>query len=418
MVRVLPLLLFLMLTHARLLSAAAPTGAPVTTAVMPPFIPEAAMMAAVTAAAPSNCMLATVQVGIDWCTHIIMGVPVFHPCVRVTHNVPMAFIEGTDRSGHMGLVTAACTTQMALFNGEMVYGGPPLNQKNRPHLVGGFVSAASQVEGRTLNMLPALRALKLTITAASVGSLCTPLFELTAFPSGYAFASEGDYIQNTGIGNWLGLVPVSNFLPQLMGFNLIATTMSAQGLCVGDVIRMFCHGGTGTVHPAYGMVPHESKITGIIEAMYDSLTPVCAPFDTYGPLHVRYGFPVHAPAHNPLAYVTGVSANMAAFTIAGFIQPMYPTPSPVCFNVASPPEQALAPDYLAQFGAKQAAEAVYTAQRPYLQSLSGAIEHLSGSTLWPRFTCCNLCIGSIEEPARWNIIGQGFAPQLTPYPVP
>ena len=36
------------------------------------------------------------------------------------------------------------------------------------------------------------------------------------------------------------------------------------------------------------------------------------------------------------------------------------------------------------------------------------------AVMWPRFTCCNWCAGSVEAPERHFEVGKGFWPQLIP----
>ena len=379
----------------------APGGA---VSLAPGFVSEAELRTTLGAAALTNCFLTTVRLGADTCTFATPIGPVPMICVRMTHNSPMAFIEGSDRQGHLSLYTVAGASQMeTTLNTAMT----PI-EKTMVQRVGDLVSASVTTQGHCLNMLLVADSVKLLLTSVSLGNICTPTYELTRMPFGYAFASEGDHINGTEFGNWRGVISYYWFTPWLTPFTAIARAMETVGMCPIDYYRIFCHGGWGTVYPATGTNPAESRTLGLIDSMWDALSPAYAPFFTYGPLHVRMGSTLVAAAHNPKSYQTGLTGMYALVGRSGYVQGLYPLRHQFCYDQSNP-----ANDYSpTNIGTMPGVAAKPAAETNNVSAVDQ--NRIVSIALWPRFTCCNYCAGSIETSARHMTVGAGFLPQLVP----
>lgn len=381
-------------------------GAPCSLAIG--FLSEPEIAVQVGMAAMNRGLMASMYMSTDVC-HRPIPIPPFiieHPCIRMYHNVPMVFLEGSDKAGHLGLHTIAGELHMTgILNILMSPGEKTLGQK-----VGDMVSASVTTHGRALNMLAVVRGAYIVAVVASVGQMCFPTFIVTAPPAGYAFASEGDHINLTPFGNWRGPISIYWFIPWLTPFTAISRAMETAGLLPVDYFRFFAHGGQGTAYPATGTNPNDSRGLGLLDAAYDALVPITGPFMQEGPLHLRLGGAMVYWAHNPRALTLGLTCMFSHFGVGGYIQALYPLRVPSPADIGNPAEQ-LRPDVQlhASAGPARLIQDTKTVTVP-------DTDRVVSAALWPRFTCCNLCIGSLEDPIRFFTVGGGFRTQLVVEP--
>ena len=151
------------------------------------------------------------------------------------------------------------------------------------------------------------------------------------------------------------------------------------------------------------------------DSAFDALNPAFAPFFTYGPLHLRLGSELVDPAHRSAAYEFGAMAMYAQLTRGGYLQPLYPTTqTSECLdtsdvaNDVDPNMQVWQPALAAKPVTETNANQVKDAPNYSDQARTIA------AALWPRFTCCTYCSGSVEAPERHFEVGKGFWPQLIP----
>jgi hypothetical protein len=148
---------------------------------------------------------------------------------------------------------------------------------------------------------------------------------------------------------------------------------------------------------------------------YDALNPTFAPFLTYGPLHLRLGSELIDPGHRADSYEFGSTAMYAQFTRGGYIQPLYPTVDRTqCLDTSN-----VANDVDPRMEVWEPALAAKQVTETNSNQISNAPEYTDqartiAAALWPRFTCCNYCAGSIEASERHLSVGKGFWPQLIP----
>lgn len=369
----------------------------------PDYMSESEMLQQIAESATENCFLETIEFDVDTCTYTTPVGSVEMVCVRMTHNVPMAWIEGTDRQGLMSLHTQDCEDQM---KDNLNSGMAPI-ERTQVQRLGDLISASVSSQGHCINMTLIAGIVKQLVTGISLGNLCTPTFEVTHIPFGYAFASEGDHMNSTEFGNWRGVISYYWTTPWLTPFTAVARAIETPGLCPVDYYGIFCHGGGwGTAYPATGTNPAESRTLGFLDAMWDSLHPTYAPFFTYGPLHLRLGSILTTPAHDQRSYQYGMTAMYAQLARNGYTQPLYPFTSDECIDRSD-----MSNDFdmdntgtIPSLGVKAVAE----------NNNLGSIDEnrITSAMLWPRFTCCNYCSGSNQTAANHMSVGDGFLPQL------
>jgi hypothetical protein len=372
------------------------------------FLTEADILSAMGEGALENCFLRTIKVGeSDFCTYYL-GVIVFEMvCIRVDMNVPMAFVEASDRQGALSLFGNSLQTHMQELNKNQ----SPL-EKTMIQRLGDFASASATTQGRCINMFVAASAFKSIMNGISMDVLCSPAFEYTRIPYGYAFASEGDHQNGTEFGNWRGIISHYWFVPWLTPFTAISRTIETPGLCAVDWFKLFCHGGWGTVYPSTGTNPAESQTMNLADSAYDALNPTFGFFTQYGPLHLRMGAMLVDFAHSSTSYQYGSTAMHAQMTRGGYIEPLFPTKVMDCYdtaNVGNDVNPAMEV-WMAQLASKPVNE-TNSNQITDAPKYSDQARNIAAA-LWPRFTCCNWCAGSIEAPAKHYIVGSGFWPQL------
>ena len=401
------------------------------------YLTQSDIQDAVMEGADTNCLVDTVYYAIadTTCTYNLGVVTFPMICNRTEMNVPMAFIEGSDRQGHMALHTQSLESHMKQLNKKM---SP--TEKTMFQRVGDFVSASATTQGHAANMFMLIFTIKMKISEAMPADWCMPAFELTHTSSGYAFASEGDHTNGTEFGNWRGIVSNYWLTPWLTPFTALSRALEIPGLCAVDVFKLFCHGGWGTVYPAAGTNPAESQLMNLVDSAWDSLNPTYAPFMTYGPLHLRMGAQIVGQAHSTASNQQGSMAMHALLTRGGYLQPLFPASAGMpgagssgggggggmggggggggmggggddkCIDTSfegfpsNDIDDEKSEIWMPQLGAKAIAENNTNEVSDQHRNVTAA--------LWPRFTCCNMCAGSQDAAYKHFIVGEGIWPQL------
>jgi hypothetical protein len=370
------------------------------------YLSESDVVSALGDGAMDNCFLKTLKLkSIEVCP--VDFIPFELMCIRYDMNTPMAMIEGSDRQGHLSIDSEQLEDHMEDLNQNM----SPM-EKTMVQRVGDFASASNTTQGRCINMFLTASIVKYIASAVSFESLCSPLYEFTRVPYGYAFASEGDHQNGTEFGNWRGVVSAYWYVPWLTPFTAISRVMETPGLCAVDYYKVFCHGGWGTVYPSAGVNPAESQGLGLVDSAYDALNPTYGVFMLYGPLHLRMGGPLVTAAHASSSYTYGDSAMHAMLTRGGYIQPLWPTKKSSCIDT-SDVSNDIDGDmelWMPQVGSKPIAETNSNALSDG-PKFSDKDRNVAGA-LWPRFTCCMWCIPSSDTAEKHFDVGNGYLPQL------
>jgi len=349
-----------------------------------------------------KCFISSMKFGaVDNCTYIVAGVTVPMVCLRFYNNSPMAFAEGSAKGGHIVIAPQSAENSMKEINANQ---SPA--EKNLGQRAGDMSASAITAQGHAVNIPIASMAFKLAVSSVGSTFVCSPAFDVTRAPYGYSFASEGDHMNGTSYGNWRGVVSAYWFVPWLTPLTAVSLAMTSAGAGPIDYYRIFAHGAWGTVYPAAGKMIGNSPQVAVAEAAWDAIAVPAAPFGTYGPLHLRLGFAVVSLAHNARAYQMGMTSMFATAQRGIYVQPFRPTAdfSGGCFSTVNPAADVLLREvWIPQIDSEHLTESA--------QAEAVTPDRVVAAGVWPRFTCCNTCIGSSQTAYRHMRVGKGFLPQ-------